>query len=297
MKILISAVGGPPSVSLIKHLQKKGHFVIGIDSEINAVGKFFCNKFYQSPFIKQRDEYIELLKNIDFDFFFPYLDEEHILFADVILPNNLYNKIITSPPETIKIVTDKINTYHFAIANQIPVPLKKTTTPCFVRKRFSRGSKYTYIEYEQNKLNTLNTDEYLIQEIIEGTEYTVDIIVCEKEFFAVPRKRLLAKNVSIIGEVDMNEDIINFCYKICQKLKFFGVINIQLMRSSINNEIYLIEINPRLAGTAILSIEAGFDIFEPIISYKLGLPYKMNFKIKDKLKMFRYWSEYYVDSN
>lgn len=290
-RILLSAVGGAASISIIKYLKKNGYYIIGIDSNIDAVGKYFCDEFYKSPLLSKEKEYIKFLKKIDFDIFFPWLDEEHILFANKKIDKKLLNKIVTSSKSTINIVTNKIKTFEFSIENNINVAKKTNRVPAFVRGSFSRGSKNTFIENNQNNLDKLDNNKFLIQEILDGIEYTVDIVISKDYFFAVPRKRLQATNVSLIGQVDMNIEVIDFCKNITNKLNFFGPINIQIIRSNIDNKLYLIEINPRIAGSSILSINAGFDLFNKSINIFFNKRINTNFKIKDNLKMTRYWSE------
>ena len=78
IKILLSAVGGSPSVSFIKHMKEKGYYVIGIDSNPDAVGQFFCDEFYHAPPVSEKDSYLTFLQTRAFDIFFPWLDEEHL---------------------------------------------------------------------------------------------------------------------------------------------------------------------------------------------------------------------------
>ena len=294
MKILLSAVGGMPSVSIIQFLKSKGYYVIGIDSSSEAIGKYFCNEFYVSPFVVNKIEYIEFIKRLDFDIFFPWLDEEHILFANNKIPDDLSSKIVTSPKESILIATSKIKTFLFAKKNNINVAPLTNTTPAFIRKDFSRGSKNAYIEENIYNLTTkLNDDNFLVQEVLTGEEYTIDILTSQDYFFAVPRKRISSTNVSLIGEIDMNSEIISFAKKIVSKLDFFGPINIQIIRSNIDNKLFLIEINPRLAGTVILSIKGGFNILEETIKLIKKQEIK-GFTVKDKLRMSRYLSEVFL---
>ena len=48
-RILLSAVGGMPSISYIKHLQSNGYFVIGIDSNKSSIGFNFAMSFILYP--------------------------------------------------------------------------------------------------------------------------------------------------------------------------------------------------------------------------------------------------------
>lgn len=292
-KILISGAGTLASVSYIRHLQANGYYVVGINVLEDTVAKYICDEYHQVPLVNDEDQYIDYIASkIDFDVFLPWLDEEHILFSRRNVP--FQQKILTSDSTSILLTTDKISTYHFCIDQHIPVAPVTTSVPAFVRKRFSRGSKFAYIEYIQEKLKQLDLNEYLAQKIIYGTEYTVDILCSNSGdfLFAVPRKRIVAQNVSTISVIDMNPDIIRFCKVVVSKIKFRGPINIQLFDTG--HEILLVEINPRLAGTSILSIRGGFDLLIDGIKLFQGLPLSRGYSVVDGLKMYRYYDELYI---
>ena len=48
-RIFLSALGGIPSISYIKHLQSNGYFVIGIDSNKSIIGFNFAMSFILYP--------------------------------------------------------------------------------------------------------------------------------------------------------------------------------------------------------------------------------------------------------
>jgi len=103
-------------------------------------------------------------------------------------------------------------------------------------------------------------------------------------------------NVSLIGKVCMDNEIINFCKSILEKIKFFGPINIQVMK--FENKLYLLEINPRLAGTSILTINAGADILIDGIELFLGnYDETVEYEVKDGLMMYRFYDELYSLNN
>lgn len=291
-KVLISAAGTMASISYIKLLKSKGFYVIGINAVKSDLAIHFCDEFHVVPVVSDTEAYIKAIETLDFNVFVPWLDEEHILFATRNV--SFKSRILTSDSDSILIATDKIKTYDFCVANGIDISQRVLTVPAFVRKRFSRGSKFAFVENDQVKLDSLDDDEYLKQRILSGQEYTVDIL-CDMQgdyIYAVPRKRLEAINVSTEGQIDMNTDIIDYCKNIVETLPFKGCINIQVFNTETG--LYLVEINPRLAGTSILSIKAGFDLLTDSIRLFLGEEINRDYHAKDKLKMLRYYEEMYV---
>lgn len=292
IRVLLSAVGTMASYSYVHHLKDEGFYVIGINATDLNIGPYICDEFYTVPYVIEVEEYIKAIEKIEFDVFLPWLDEEHILFAQNRF--SFSSKIVTSPSNSILVATDKMKTFDFCVANGINTAKLTNTVPAFVRAKFSRGSKYAKLISNQDQLDRLDKTEYLCQEVLSGIEYTVDILCSTKgEFiYAVPRKRLETVNVSTISEIDMNNDIIEFCKQICSLLRFFGPINIQVFKD--NNTISLVEINPRMAGTSILSIKAGFDLLTDSVRAFCGLPVPCSYKVKNGLRMYRFYNELYV---
>lgn len=290
-RILISAAGTMASVSYIRHLQSEGFYVIGINASNESVGSLVCDEFHVVPLVSDTDAYIETIEKLNFDVFMPWLDEEHILFARKEV--SFYDKILTSPASSIEIATDKLKTYDFCLQNSIAVSPKTDVVPAFVRSSFSRGSKGAKLVVSQEELDTIDRMNHIIQRPVQGVEYTVDILCGRNGEFiaAVPRKRLVAANVSTLSEIDMDHEIIEFCRQVCGKLVFCGPINIQLFKTK--DSLVLVEINPRLAGTSILSIHAGFDLLVNSVKEFLGEIIEHNYIIADKQRMYRVYEELY----
>jgi len=292
-RVLLSAVGGSVAVSYINHLKAKNYVVIGMDVNPECAGRFVCDEFYVAPSVND-SAYLTFLEGLDFDLFFPWLDEEHLLFAGRGLSNNLKDRVLTSPAKSIQVALDKKKTYEHAVAHNISVAALSDEVPAFVRPRFSRGSKGAGIIDSQPELIQFDEEKYIVQEVLDGTEYTVDMMLDQhgNVLCTVPRIRVKAANVSLVGQVDMSVDVISFCEKVANSLPFYGPINIQVIKC--DEDIYLVEVNPRLAGTSILSIKAGFDMLDASIKLYLDGEYPENFDIKDGLRMYRNWCEIYV---
>lgn len=283
----------------IHHYQSKGFKVIGIDAAKDAVGRFFCDEFYQVPLAKNENinKYIEILGNINFDLFLPWVDEELLLLSNNKIPTQLTNKIVISSAESIKLCSDKIKFHEFCEGNNILVPGLKSTAPAFVRRKTSRGSRGAVKITNDSLLTNYLNNDYLVTENIDGTEYTIDALI-DKEgalVFAVPRERLSTNRVSINGKIEMRRDLIDFTKRIIKKFNFIGPINIQVIKENATDKLYLIEVNPRLAGTSILSIKAGFDLIEATYDMMINNKSSFDFKINDKIKINRYLKGYFYE--
>lgn len=292
-KILLSAVAGLPAVEIIQYLQEIGFYVIGMDSGKYNAGRTKVNEWHLVPRVSDPKYFVEV-KKIDFDFFIPFLDEELLYWGD---PHNgmfLGSKIFLSDYKTIKLCNDKSELYAFCANNNIFFPQYRTKVPAFVKPSIGRGSKEARFVIEDNLLKYyLDYTDYLVCDYIKGNEYTIDCLCGENGelIFCVPRRRIKATNVTLHGIVEMDKELIDFAHMVTEKIKFRGIINIQVIKNE--EGIFLIEINPRLAGTCMLSIRAGFDMITSCYEYFVEGKKVFSFKIIDGMEMLRYYNAVY----
>jgi carbamoyl-phosphate synthase large subunit len=101
----------------------------------------------------------------------------------------------------------------------------------------------------------------IVQEFVEGKEYTIDCIcgMDGRPVSVVPRERLEVR----AGEVSKSRTckdaaIIDAAVDVCEKLGAIGPITIQCIKTA-QGDIKFIEINPRVGGGVPLTFEAGVD--------------------------------------
>lgn len=189
----------------------------------------------------------------------------------------------------------------------IPVPqtfnLNNIRFPAILKPNTGSAAKGLIIIKNYNDLIKINNiDDYLIQEFIEeNIEYTVDAFVDNngEVVTTVPRIRLETVGGEAIRSLTVNEeDIILLSNQILSSGDFLGPITIQFIRDKVKNKLYVMEINPRLGGGVILSIEAGANIAEMIIKEHLGIPNEKCIGWKSGVLMTRYFKEvFYADNN
>jgi len=190
---------------------------------------------------------------------------------------------------------DKWNTYNFFKNNGIPTP--KTSLEMkyeLLKPRIGRGSKGIYRKNnEKNKL--FDADNYISQQFIEGTEYTIDVL-CDfnyKPIYIIPRERLKTESgVSVKGKTIYDEEIISYVKKIIECLKLKGIINIQCIKNS--DGIFFIEINPRIGGGLSLSMASSDNWFKAIERFINGNGYKP-LKIVYNNIMLRYYEDLIIN--
>ncbi|MCQ2072136.1 MAG: ATP-grasp domain-containing protein [Bacteroidaceae bacterium] len=102
---------------------------------------------------------------------------------------------------------------------------------------------------------------YLIEELIEGTDYSVDAVRCG-DFFQAACYRSLSnrgQGPSTMREPAVREDLCRTARKILDHVGYQGVCGLDF-RVSDDGTAYFLECNPRFTGGIETQIAAGFDI-------------------------------------
>lgn len=166
--------------------------------------------------------------------------------------------------------------------------------PCFAKPRLGSGSAGVRVITNQNELIALPKDHsYLVQELLPGEEYSVDVYVHSSgcPLAAVPRLRMkIDSGIAVAAQTKINPQLAQMALTIIQKVGITYVANIQF-KANAQGEFKLLEINPRFPGTLPLTAAAGIDIpkllIKDIQGESLGtqiLPFK-------ELMVTRYWTE------
>lgn len=322
--ILIDCAGTATAISVIKGLKYQKRYkykIITIDVDEFVAGRYFSDKFYVVPPANNPKAIEEVLKickmeNIHlfvpiFDLWLPTLSEHAEMF------NEIDTFILISKPKTIYTCFDKYETHLFLKENNIPTPRTFTLDeaiekiendeiefPIFIKPR--KGGRASINALKINSKEEFyhyikNSENWVIQEYIDGVEYTVDCLNTldgKRCLGAVVRKRIETKGgLSVKSEIIYDKELMNYAIKIGKKLEIVGPYNIQCFRDKHGN-IYFTEINPRFAGTHAFTIMAGLNSIELILDMLSGIePEPVFDKIKYGLKMVRFWNEIIIDKN
>lgn len=238
------------------------------------------------PFVDPAIEVAEMLKAGNKDLFIPTCGKEicHIMFDKLLSEKWFIEKGLPIPPSFSQF--DPI---------QFPIIVKPRTGSA------SKGIKVIEDAEEWDKLE--NKDNYVIQQYIANREeYTVDCYVSSsgKIISIVPRLRIQTAGGEVMNsETRRDKELISISEKVLKSGDFKGPVTIQYLRDKNNGATYLMEINPRLGGGVITSIEAGADITEYILRDYLGEELQPCNDWKDKTLMTRYFKEviFYADNH
>jgi len=298
-RIFIEASGSLVCNWLIKKLKENGDVVIASDIIEESVGKFLADDFVVVLKSDEKNFWTiqeKILIEHHIDTIIPSLDETlHVWAAKKEYLYNTHNiNVIISPLYTIDTCLDKYKTYLFFKENHIPSPATSLSQEyTLIKPRRGRGGKNII---HNTSHNIIDMEGMISQEFLSGQEYTIDCLTDHhgKLIYIVPRRRITVKDgKSINGEVVHNPEIDRYVCKICNSMPFFGPINIQCFET--NQGIQFTEINPRIGGGMVLSMQATENWFSLIQNYFLmKQDYTTPKNIHYGLRMYRYYEEIFV---
>ena len=256
------------------------------------------------------DEIIDICKQENISLVVPTIDTEleKLSKNKELIEKTTNAKVLISNEEVIKACRDKYNTQKFFEDNGFNVPKlinkediqnKNFSFPLFIKPLNGSSSINTFKINNERELEFFS--EYvpnpIIQEFMEGEEYTVDVFTDFNSniITIVPRKRLATRSGEIAkGIITKDREIINEVKKVIEKLKPIGHITVQCMKTS--KGIEFIEINPRFGGGAPMSIKAGANSPKNLYKLLLGEELEYTEDYEDKLLALRYDEAVFINS-
>ncbi|WP_138429457.1 ATP-grasp domain-containing protein [Fodinibius saliphilus] len=175
--------------------------------------------------------------------------------------------------EVFELTRNKDEFQQFCEMNRLPVPrsydkmgveeLAASFNPVVAKKKIGAGSmgmKYVETKDQIHLLDDINYDSYLIQEKIESSQNIHGgFFLSEKGKVHVYhghfRIRTFPENggVTVFSKADLNEELKSIGTKVLKKLNWSGFAMIEFMFDQNSKEWKIIELNPRLWGSVMLS--------------------------------------------
>lgn len=257
------------------------------------------------------DSIIEVCNSEKVSLIIPTIDTDLLLLAEnryrIEIEGNC--KLLISDVNVIKICRDKIKTHEFMVANNFKVPQlydknelngNNNVYPLFIKPKSGSSSINAFkVSSRQDLDNYLSMiDSPIIQEFIEGDEYTVDVFLdFEGNIITiVPRLRIATRSGEISkGRIVKDREIIDEIKNMMAALKPIGHITVQLMKTV--KGIFYIEINPRFGGGAPMSIKSGADSCENLYRILMGQKLTYNENYRENITFLRFDSSICIDDN
>ena len=306
--ILLIPGGSGMAIAAIKALKwDKKLKIFSADANKLAAGLYLSHKGYVVPPFDNSSFYSTIKKIIEkerMDVIIPSLDTILLEFSQKRKEfEEIGAKVLVSEPNTISVTRDKWKTYN-KLKDVIPLPksfIRKDDVdigfPLIIKPRDGSGSKNVYRVTSNDELKFFyeRTPNPIIQEYLEGKEYTVDCLadMDGNLLLCIPRERIETKSgISTKGKIIKDERLEGMAKKITSSIKFFGPFFFQAKEDK-RGIPKLTEINPRISGTMSLSSSSGPNIHSLAVRICMGEKVKIP-KIKYGLYITRYWEDIYL---
>lgn len=316
-RILITAAGTVTAQSLIKALRDDGRadFIAAGDmNELNAT-RAFSDAFVVLPPATQPEfatACLEAAHRLQIDLLVPLIVESEFLpLDDARARFEAIRCRVLLPPRTITERTgDKLNFARYLDELGIPGPPTAPYSPGMPVKRFPvylkprRGSGSvgtTRVDSLQSLHEAAQgRSDLIVQEAVEGTEFTVDCFAAEpgRVVAAVPRERIAIKaGVSVKGRTYHHPRIEAIVRNVVEASGLRGPANVQGMLRD-DGSFSIIEMNPRFSGTLALTTAAGIN-FASLMIDMIEERHIADFSGRHRagVVMMRYWSEVFEESD
>jgi len=309
--VMVSGVGGGVGQSIVKSLQGSRYRVVGVDGEPLAAGLHAVDRGYRVPYAASPG-YVERLLEIcgreGCAMIFPGLDAElPVLSRAAAAFRERGVTPVVSAPEVVETCDDKLATCEFLAGHGFPAPLTRPLTPETARMlplpvvlkprrggARSRGVFVVTSEAELSyRLSTVELANYVVQEHLEGDEYTCgSVSVGGRCHGAILMRRILRDGDTYKAFVVSDRRLEQHVRDVAEALRPFGACNFQLRLKGA--EPYVFEINARCSGTTYSRALAGFN--EPLmIADHLSLGRAPAYQTRE-ISILRYWKELAVEN-
>lgn len=228
--------------------------IIGLKNNVNCI---------RTPKVKDKNyikSIIKIIKKYNIKYLFPLSDHDLILLSKIkSSAKKLGCEIVVSETNIIKICRDKLKLSQFCKDNNFYSPkifLKQAqiSNANFLLKKIngSGSEKMFYgkdLIFSKLNFNKIKKKNYLVQKMIFGKEYGVDILNDLKGKFvdACIKEKISMKNGETqVARVVINKKIFNFAKKISDKLKHVGNLDCDVIIK--NRKIYILDFNNRFGG-------------------------------------------------
>ncbi|SFK78901.1 carbamoyl-phosphate synthase large subunit [Lachnospiraceae bacterium KH1T2] len=292
----------------------KGNIIAADCSEL-APALYFADINEIVPRISEGDKYIEAIINIcvnlDVALVVPTIDTELQLLSEnrEKIESMTNAKVLISSEEAIGICRNKKNTQAFMEKHGFLVPRMlsdeemdkgELSFPLFIKPLDGSSSINAFKVNNAEELETYRKliSKPIVQEFMEGTEYTVDVFLDfeSRIITEVPRVRLATRSGEIAkGTIVKDHEIMRDVARLMQILRPIGHITVQCMKTK--RGIEYIEINPRFGGGAPMSIMAGADSCENLYRLLNGEKLEYNENYREKLTFLRFDQSIMLNEN
>jgi carbamoyl-phosphate synthase large subunit len=214
-------------------------------------------------------------------------------------------ELLLAPDQALDVCLDKLALVE-RCAGRVPVPRTERldqadpglwTYPVMVKPRRGSGSRGISMVGSAQELAEMQASaDYLVQEYLPGTEYSIDVLadVTGHVVASVPRVReRVDSGVSVAGRTLHDAELERLGADMAVVTGLTYVANVQFRRDAAGRPA-LLEVNPRFPGTMPLTVASGVDMPLMALDALRGKPLPAQAGFRD-VAMVRYLDERFIE--
>ena len=307
-RVVVTGAGGPAGVAVVRALGVSGHHVVAIDSDPLSAGLHLAADCAVVAGADQPDRFLSdldaLIDKFDVDVVVSTVAEEMLVLdghqsqlgAALWIPDHqvvatcldkwrfarAFATTATSPAGVVVADTALVRE---ELAGQDTEPVEGRSVdeiarslpgPWIVKPRFGRGSRDVHAVDDVTELAWAcrRVPQPIVQRRVGGREFTVDVLTDRdgRVAGAVPRWRIETKaGISTKGETFRDSAVLDATRATIEALGLDGVANVQGFVTE-EDDVVIIEVNPRFSGGLPLSLAAGADLVGEYVRGATGQP-------------------------
>jgi carbamoyl-phosphate synthase large subunit len=307
--VLVTGAGGPAAVGFLNLAQRADVDFYAADIDPVASGLYLVPAD-RRVMLPRGDApgfattVREVCHRLQIDVLVPTVDTELLPLAGVRLQLAAAGTALLAAPETTLVAClDKAELARVCAAGcEVPttaVLIEGTPVPMpsIVKPRAGSGSRGVRLVNEPQDLIGVPRDgSYLVQEYLPGEELSVDVFVRADGVVvsAVPRTRdKVDSGVAVAGRTVADSECVEVATAVARAVGLRGIANVQLRRRA-DGRPALLEVNPRLPGSLVLTAAAGANLAALALAEVLGeaVPAHVPFR---EVAMVRFLAEQVVE--
>lgn len=308
--VLVTGVGGAAGVAVLRALQDRGHRVIGVDADEDAVGLALADESHVIPRSDDPHFLAALLRVVTVSSAQAMICTVAEEYAALSRAKEYLDEagVRTLMPSAAAVTSclDKWAFHTAMTAAGLPVPAtglgkaEGVPGPWVVKPRFGRGSRDIHVVATQQALRSAlsATPQPLVQTQLTGREFTADVLVdgSGAVLAVCPRWRLETKGgISTKGETFADDEVTNVVSLVAKATGLVGPANVQGFVAE-DGGVTVHEVNPRFSGGLPLTIHAGADVVTEYLREIVGLrPREERLMTRPGVKMRRFLAEVYAE--
>jgi carbamoyl-phosphate synthase large subunit len=310
--VLITGAGGPAAIALIQAYATRSRRLFAGDIDPFAAGLYLVERSHRTLLLRGDSEgYIEHLLGVvrhhQIEVLVPTVDSELIPVARARAEfEALGCRVMVAPLVSLQVCLDKqvliqrcapVVPVPRSVVFSIPIDASSWGPLVFVKPRRGSGGRGASVMSLDDVVDMPPNQQLLVQELLPGTEYSVDVLVGDDGVCraAVPRLRMkVDSGVAVTARTLHDAELQAYASRVAEAVGIRGVCNVQFKRDA-QGVPKLLEVNARFPGTMPLTVRAGVDMPGLWLEELLGRPMPAGPLSFDEVGMVRTWHEHYIE--